>query len=381
MKYIFIVQGEGRGHLTQALTLEQHLTSHGHEVVEILVGKSKHRHLPEFFKQQAGAPIARFESPNFLPSAKGQKNNITTSVLYNLMRLPRYAQSVAFIHRHIKQSGADVVVNFYELLTGLTYFFTRPSTPLVCIGHQYLFLHPHFKFPRVNRAELNALKLFTRITAYGAQRMLALSLRRMNHVPEDGLYVVPPLLRKEVLQHPTSEGTFIHGYMVNAGFAAQVNEWHAKRPDVDLRFFWDKKGETCERRIDSTLSFHPLSDEVFLDRMSKCKAYATTAGFESVCEALYMGKPVLMVPAHIEQECNAHDAMLAGAGIVSHHFQLDRLLEFSKHYTPDGRFIYWANNIDLTLEQLTAIVPTPAVEQQHRPVTLRLRQAMRLDKA
>lgn len=31
------------------------------------------------------------------------------------------------------------------------------------------------------------------------------------------------------------------------------------------------------------------------------------AGFESVCEAMYLGKPLLMVPAHIEQDCNISD--------------------------------------------------------------------------
>ena len=37
MKFLFIVQGEGRGHLTQAITLENVLLRSGHEVVEILV--------------------------------------------------------------------------------------------------------------------------------------------------------------------------------------------------------------------------------------------------------------------------------------------------------------------------------------------------------
>lgn len=41
MKVLFIVQGEGRGHLTQAITLEEILRRNGHEVVEVLVGKSK----------------------------------------------------------------------------------------------------------------------------------------------------------------------------------------------------------------------------------------------------------------------------------------------------------------------------------------------------
>lgn len=40
MKFLFIVQGEGRGHLTQAITLEEILRRNGHEVVEVLVGKS-----------------------------------------------------------------------------------------------------------------------------------------------------------------------------------------------------------------------------------------------------------------------------------------------------------------------------------------------------
>lgn len=48
MKYLFIVQGEGRGHLTQAITLEKLLISHGHEVVGIMVGKSRGRKLPDF---------------------------------------------------------------------------------------------------------------------------------------------------------------------------------------------------------------------------------------------------------------------------------------------------------------------------------------------
>ena len=43
MKFLFIVQGEGRGHFTQAITLEEMLLRNGHEVVEVLVGKSSTR--------------------------------------------------------------------------------------------------------------------------------------------------------------------------------------------------------------------------------------------------------------------------------------------------------------------------------------------------
>lgn len=68
MKVLFIVQGEGRGHLTQAITLEEILRRNGHEVVEVLVGKSNTRRLPGFFNRSIQAPVKRFLSPNFLPT-------------------------------------------------------------------------------------------------------------------------------------------------------------------------------------------------------------------------------------------------------------------------------------------------------------------------
>ena len=37
MKVIFIVQGEGRGHLTQAIAMERLLTNNGYHVTEVLV--------------------------------------------------------------------------------------------------------------------------------------------------------------------------------------------------------------------------------------------------------------------------------------------------------------------------------------------------------
>ena len=78
--------------------------------------------------------------------------------------------------------------------------------------------------------------------------------------------------------------------------------------------------------------------------MSGCKAYASTAGFESICEAMYLGKPILMVPAHIEQECNAYDAMLSGAGIVDEGFNLDKLLAFAKDFQPNQAFPLWVRS-------------------------------------
>ncbi|MCC8172327.1 MAG: glycosyltransferase [Parabacteroides sp.] len=345
MKILFIVQGEGRGHLTQAITLEHLLTEAGHEITGVLVGKSPARQLPAFFRQKIQAPVDTFESPNFLPSSAGNKQPpLLKSIGYNLFRLHKYARSVRFIRRKIKETGADVVVNFYELLTGLTYLFCRPQVRIICIAHQYLFLHPDFKFPeQPNRLELASLKFFTRATAFGANKKLALSFRKMKDCATRRLVVIPPLLRREVLDTKPVKGDYLHGYMVNSGFGEEIKHWHASHKEVPIHFFWDKKEAPAELKIDDTLTFHQLDDTLFLHYMAGAKAYATTAGFESVCEAMYLGKPVLMVPVHIEQRCNAFDALQMGAGAVHPSFDLEILLNLSENHPSATAFREWAN--------------------------------------
>lgn len=341
MKILFVIQGEGRGHLTQALTLEQMLTAEGHQVVGVLVGKSPARVLPSFFREKMRAPIESFESPNFLPSAKNKQVNLLKSITYNVFRIGKYISSIGFINRKIKEYEADVVVNFYELLTGLTYLFRRPGALMVCIAHQYLFLHPDFVFPKQNKAALFSLRFFTWITSVGATKCLALSFRKMREVPGKRIVVVPPLLRKEVLNMKSTAGDYLHGYLLNSGFGEEVKTWHLAHPEVSCHFFWDKKDAPVQLKVDRNLSFHQLNDVLFLNYMAGSRAYATTAGFESVCEAMYLRKPVLMVPTHIEQYCNAFDAMQSGAGVVSETFDLDTLLGISEKYTSNPIFHFW----------------------------------------
>ena len=351
IKFLFIVQGEGRGHLTQAMTLEKLLVKNGHEVVGILVGKSKNRVLPDFFMKGVSAPVHQFFSINFLPSANNRKPNILKSVAYNLAVLRRYVPSLHLIRDTIAMSGADVVVNFYELLTGLSYALYNIKVPQVCIGHQYLFLHRDFNLPLYEYYGKESLRLFTRITAIGATKHLALSFRKMRN--DGNIKVVPPLLRRELRDVVPTKGNYIHGYMLNSGFAEDVLKWHSEHPEVELRFFWDKWSEEPVKKIDDTLTFYLINDKEFLKQMAGCMAYASTAGFESVCEAMYLGKPVLMVPSHIEQELNAFDALKGNAGVVADKFDLSALLEFSERFVPDPDFVGWADSAEeIILDEL-----------------------------
>lgn len=346
MKYLFIVQGEGRGHFTQALVMQEKIRLRGDEIAAFLVGKSSTRQLPDYFLDQAKSPVIQFESPNFLPTAQNKRPGLCKSVFYNLLKLPVFISNMNFIRKQIKQYQPDIVLNFYELLTGLTYLFMSPSVPMVCIGHQYMFLHRKFRFPKKSPVELFFLRFFTRLTSIGADRRLALSFYPMSDDESRKITVVPPLLRTEVTRlTPVNKGHIL-GYMLNSGYLSEISKWHEYNPEENLHFFWDKKDAPERLEISSTFSLFRINDKSFLKQMASCKAYSTTAGFESVCEALYLQKPILMVPAHIEQECNAFDAQRAGAGIISDSFDLSALLQFINTYKPNTLFRQWVANAD-----------------------------------
>ena len=98
------------------------------------------------------------------------------------------------------------------------------------------------------------------------------------------------------------------------------------------------------KAIGEPVGFHQIDDMAFLRQMAVCKAYASTAGFESICEAMYLGKPILMIPAHIEQDCNAFDAVNSGVGISADDFDISRLISFADTFKPSNGFRQWANN-------------------------------------
>ncbi|PXZ42858.1 MULTISPECIES: glycosyltransferase family protein [Sanguibacteroides] len=346
MRFVFIIQGEGRGHFTQALVMREMLTRRGDEVIEVLIGKSEARQVPDFFLQKIDVPVLTFESPNFLPSVQNKRPSLSKSIYFNIGRLPVFVKSMRLIHRRLEKLQPDMVLNFYELLTGLVYLFTPPDIPLVCIGHQYMFLHDDYVFPRISRLELASLRFFTRLTSVRAVRKLALSFYSFPPAPRARVTVVPPLLRKEVLQYKPVKGEYIHGYMLNSGYVLDIIAWHRIHPEIALHFFWDEKSAPETWVVMPGFTLHRINDMQFLHCMNGCKAYATTAGFESLCEALYLHKPVLMVPVHVEQKCNAYEAVRVGAGVEASEFDMDRLLQFLPSYRVNPIFRAWADSAE-----------------------------------
>ncbi len=351
MKFVFIVQGEGRGHMTQAIALRNMLSKHGHTVCAALIGKSERREIPAFFIQKIQVPVIGFQSPNFVldPQNKGLK--LADTLISNILNYQKYLRNLQDIDKVVAEHKPDVVINFYDLLAGMYSFFykRKRNFKYVCVGHQFLLEHPDFPFPSGHMMERFLLNINTSISSAKADLKLALSFIGMQDLLHKKLFVVPPLLRQEVIDIKTKKEDFILGYVVNDGYGEEIIDWHLKNMHISMVCFWDRKGAELEYRPHDNIVFHKLDDVKFLDHMSKCSGFVSSAGFESICEAMYMGKPVMMVPTanHYEQLCNSIDAVKAGAGIRSDRFEMSLLVNYLlKHQSKETEFQEWANEAE-----------------------------------
>ncbi len=334
MKFLFIVQGEGRGHMSQAISMSHVLKSNGHDVVKVLIGKSKRRTIPEYFFEKIGAPSVTYESPNFVVGKDNKKIRLLPTILYNMIRGASYLKSLRFIHQQVKETKPDVIINFYEVMSGIYFFLYRPDVLHCCIGHQYMGLHPEFEFPKGRNMERWLFKTHTRITCLKSNILLGLSFSVHENIPHKNLYVIPPLLRDEILQATPEDKGYILAYILNQGYAKEIEEWHKKHPQTTIHLFGDAPFKEPSKVIHDNLIWHQINDVTFIQYLTQCSGYVSTAGFESVCEAMYLNKPVMMIPTgnHFEQASNALDASKTGAGIVGDSFNVSQLIEFIPKY-------------------------------------------------
>lgn len=345
-KVLMVVQGEGRGHMTQAISMRQILERHNYEVCGVLVGSSNRREIPAFFLERfKDVTVQKIQSPNFVTS-KNRKIRIWPTITHNFANAKRYYNSAKLLRHTIEETEADLVLNFYEPTCGLYHLTLRKKrkVPMISIAHQYLTGHSRFRFPGGHWMDRIMLRAYTNFTSAGSEHHFGLSFYPLQNERRSRIRVVPPLLRSEVSKQSVKDEGYFLCYLVNSGYVDDLIEWADDNHNVVLHVFSDFKSNSETEQVLPNLCLHKLNDKKFLEYMAGCSGVITSAGFESVCEAMWLGKPVFMVPVegHFEQLCNAVDALRAGAGIYDRSFKISRFMEWLPTWTSaSSRFREW----------------------------------------
>ncbi|MEM7416588.1 MAG: glycosyltransferase family protein [Gemmatimonadota bacterium] len=319
----FIVQGEGRGHMTQALALGAHLRDAGHDVSRVMIGRSPYRSIPEYFRAGIGTEVEEFEAPTQVPDREGKALSVPRTVADAARRSGGFVQSMVRIAE--RTAHADVVVNFLDLMGGAARRLFPTGVPAVAVAHNHLFLHPVLaQAPGPDRIRRWVLR-YARATAARTVKTLALSFDELPAYPPLDLQVVPPLLRPRPDVEVRDDGHLL-AYALNPGYGVELAQWAARRPEVRVRCFLDGGAAALPAEFAAHLEIEDLDADRFMEALATCRGYVGSAGFESVCEAFRFGKPVLAIPTEgqFEQTLNAWDAERAGAATPGGYEDLDR---------------------------------------------------------
>jgi uncharacterized protein (TIGR00661 family) len=337
LRLAFVVQGDGRGHLTQALAVRDLLAAAGHEVSACLVGVAPGREIPNFFYERIGGPVVPFESFDLVTDRRDRRLSFAATLGRLIVRTPHLVHDGVTLRRTLTLARPDVILNFYDSHAGLSFHLFRPPARVVCVANQYLLDLPGVPYPDDMRASLAGLRALNRLTAPRGATRLACSLRpRADHAPLR-VRVIPPLLRRTVLDAPapTDEG-FLLVYLLKMGVYEDLLAWHARHPGVRVKCYADHPPASGPPVAD-TLTFHPLADGPFVADLARCRGLVCSSGFQSLAEAMWFGKPVLAVPVggHVEQACNAAAVTAYGAGVASATLDPGRLLDYLPRHRPD----------------------------------------------
>ncbi len=334
---VFIVQGEGKGHMSQALSLKEHLEEAGHTLLAVFLGSRPLHDMPDYFSEGFADNLHTFQSPWFLRTPNRKGIYIGRTLLINLLRLPRYISEAYRIRREINLLRPDVVFNFYDVVGALALRKTASGIRRIGIGHHFFL---HLDSYRCDKGSLWHRWLLKKLTSYiilSCDRVLALSFRELPGSSD--IEVVPPLLRRRFREMQYKPGKRYLAYFLNEGLLYDLVLLARKMPEFQVDLFTSLKPNM---ELPAGITLHPFDADKFSILMASCRGLITSAGFDAVAEAAYHGIPLAVIPTtnHFEQRCNAADIMRSGIGVAVSRIEKEMLGQMKPIET--GKYRAWA---------------------------------------
>lgn len=311
---VFIVQGEGRGHLSQSMAMKEFLEETGHSVEAVFAGCSSHAPLPGYYRECFREKLHCMESPYLLRSPNRKGILVGRTILHHLLRWVTYLKEVQRIRQKIREIRPDAVFNFCDSVGALVMRKLDPGIRRIGIGHHF-FLHlDGYRCNGGSAVQRLLLKLFSGLIMQSCDRVLALSFRE-----GDGnkrIRVIPPLIRRKFREIRYTPGERYLVYLLNEGYIYDLLLMAQADPDFRADVF---AGFTPGTTLPPGLQMHPLDETKFREKMTTCRGLITTSGFDTVAEAAYLGIPMIVVPVrnHFEQRCNSLDTQRNGFGYAA----------------------------------------------------------------
>ncbi len=305
MRIVYGVQSTGRGHLSRLLGLKPFFDRDGHELLVIVSGYDEPP--AYFFDALRGVRCERFRGLSTIEDGAGGVAKAATMKAV-AKHIPGLLEGFHRAHGMIADFAPDLIVSDFEPITGSP--FVAPGTFKVGIGNEATLSRASgsdLPKTKIDRFNVNIVrKLFTS----GVDVLLGCHFYPLDEA------CLPPILRPSVLSAAAENRGHVVVYHAYRGFLDPILDYARRRPETPIIVYGNpppSKGvpENVRRAADPTR---------FVEDLATCEAYVGTAGFQSICEAFYLGKKIVVQPivGHYEQLWNAAQLERHGMGRQLH---------------------------------------------------------------
>src|SRR5262249_5246300 len=314
MRILYGVVGEGMGHATRSRVLLEKLVQE-HEIHVVASGRAK-----EYLERRFGNVHAIW---GYTIAYEVNQVRKWQTVVQNVKgAVSGWSHNVRQYFELIGQFRPEVVISDFESFSYL--FAKRHRLPVFGVDNMQI----------INRCEhdpsllggfedsFELARSIVKSKLPGAFHYLITSFFRPP-MRKERTTLIPPLLRREILEALPEPGDHLLVYQTAEGASALPAI--LRKADVPSRVYGFRR-DLSEDVTEGNVTYRPFSEPRFIEDLRTARAVIASGGFTLMSEAVYLRKPVLAVPlvGHFEQVLNALYLQKLGYGV------------FAKELTPEG---------------------------------------------
>lgn len=287
MKVLYAIQGTGNGHVARAAEIIPHLKKRVN--LDLLIsGTESDIALPFNIKYKLRGLSFTF----------GKSGGINIWESYKKLRSKELLGSI----KNFPAQDYDLILNDFEPVSAWSA--RQKFVPCVSLSHQAAVISE--EAPKPTKGGLlgkSILKHYAPAHFYYGF-----------HFEEYNEQIYTPIIRQKVRELKASKGDHFVVYLP-AYSDQKIYDFLKTYPNIPWKVF--SKHSNNPYQVDN-VSFHPVSDDLFVREMASSKGVMCGAGFETPAEAIFLRKKLLVVPmkGQFEQQCNAMALEKMGVPVV-----------------------------------------------------------------
>lgn len=319
MRILYGISGENLGHSSRAKVIIPFLLEQGHEILVLTYGDA-YEDLTEFFKKK-NKSLQIEQIDGFRLYYINEKLNLLKTVYDGTKIVLSTLKKRKKIFELLQEFRPQVCISDFEPLSA--YYSNYKKIPSICLGNHHGMIFSKSKIPAQYQKDYLVTKAAIKLIIPSVDYYVVLSFK--NFKTQKNVYVCSPFIRKSIIQSkkPQKEKEVL----------VYLNRQNKKLIEILKRINENFIVYGFEENKKEDNILFKKKGEHFVKDLVRCKAIISSAGFSLMSEAVYLKKPMFLIPqiGQFEQTYNALFAKEAGFGEYAERPTRDEIEFFLKN--------------------------------------------------